>query len=237
MPNVRFLTLISFSISGGLHEKLDARRCEHLESLRFCWPASPSLPSLPPSLRHLNLKTHACLMSEDDDDWDKEGDPLPFNLPLLESLDCRETELSAMLAKRILTKSIQGSRLTELSIGAGWQSIHKEPIPVEEYPHSDSVRQLSLYGMAKSEDDIRKLVSFYPNVRKLDVSMTKITGVAIKEFVLMGVTHLRCVDCYHISPDAIEFTRAQGVVIDAAYTCNSRKAAFKDSSFARAFGN
>lgn len=235
IPNVRTLTLIDCDISHRLPQ-VDMSQCKHLESLRFGWPCSPRLPLLPPSLRHLNLDKHKCLfLGNNEDDEGVDGNLEPLDLPLLESFDCRQTTIiSTTIVTRTIMKSIQAGRLTKLFIGEGSEKWVYHPRDDVGYPASDSVRELSVASMAVSEARIRALVALYPNVRKLDVSKTKITGVAIKEFVSMGVTHLRCVDCYDTSPDAIDFARAQGVVVEARYTPIPRGAnTFRDSSWAR----
>jgi F-box/TPR repeat protein Pof3 len=155
-----------------------------------------------------------------------------FDLPMLESFDCGDTALPGTLVKQITFRSVIAGNLKRLSIGGrvvdyGMRSVE------DEYPVSESVAELSVASLDISEERIIKIIKLYPNLRKLDVSRTKVTGVAIKDFVNMGITWVKCNDCYYISPDAVEYARGNGVEVE--FTFPSRTASFRDSAFAAAF--
>lgn len=126
--------------------------------------------------------------------------------------------------KRITSPSAKAGNLKELLVGFRFVDVH------DEYPVSETVYRLSLRGLNVSERAIMEAVDKYPNVKVLDVGMTRVTGVAIKQFVQMGVRHLILDECAHISPDAIDYARGKGLQVDYNFPSRTKVTTFRESA-------
>jgi Leucine-rich repeat (LRR) protein len=176
------------------------------------------LPNLPKSLRRLIIRDNR-LLSEFSI---KEGERL--SLPLLETFDCAATELISFWVNQILSASIEFGNLRVLSMG---HRLIQEPGVVdvatwaEMFPPSHSLKELSMAASDLSEARLLKVVDGYPNLQILDVSFTKITGVAVKHFVKSGVKYLKVNECGEISLDAVAWARGKGVKVDFNFSSQS----------------
>jgi F-box/TPR repeat protein Pof3 len=127
---------------------------------------------------------------------------------------------------RIISRSVGTRSLKRLDVGKRFLGYNDY---IEEvYPASESVTELSLALLTLPEERIMAIVKLYPNLQRLDVSRTQVTGVAIKEFVNAGITWLNCKDCYQTSPDAIEYARGRGVEVEFFFP--TRTATFRDNA-------
>ena len=90
------------------------------------------------------------------------------------------------------------------------------------YPASTTVEDLSLAGAWLRDGEVIPIVDLYPNVSTLDVSYTRVTGVAVKHFVNMGVKRLKVNECLEISPDAVEYARGKGVDVEFNFPSRRR---------------
>ena len=208
VPNIRKLTLVN-CITDQYAGRLDLSRNDRLEYLHLRSLRVRNVPLLPPSLRHLNVDKNL-FMSDASVPVDE-----IFDLPLLESLHCYETNnLPASLIKRLVAKSNEAGQLRRLSLGCRLLDAGRTPVE-DEYPASSSVIELSINFLNLPEERVLAAVALFPNVHTLDVSDSpKVTGVAVKEFVRRGITHLNVRGCSRVSPDAIEWARAQGVEVE-----------------------
>jgi F-box/TPR repeat protein Pof3 len=188
------------------------------------------MPKLPPTLRHLVLSKNPHL-----DGPRSDNDELPA-LPMLETLDCSATALSGEFIKALTFKSIKDGNLKRLSIGDRLVEWRGGPVE-DEYPASNSVEELSLASLLIWEQRLLEVVKLYPNLRKLDVSGTKITGVAVRYFVEMGIIWLKLDECNEVSTDAVEWARGQDVEVEFNFPSRSvgRINGFRDSAFAGTF--
>ena len=208
---------------------LDLRPLKYIESLDLTNIGLIFIPLLPASLRHLRITQMRHM-----------GGTISglecYDLPLLESFDCSGTALSRQMVKAFTLQSIKagklkklciGDRLTEFTIGT----------PVEdEYPASNSVEELSLASMIIRENRLMQIIGLFPACRRMDLSGTKITGVAVKQLVQMGVKWLRLDECSELSPDAVEYARGKGVDVQFNFPSrNGRVASFRDASFTSVF--
>lgn len=93
--------------------------------------------------------------------------------------------------------------------------------------------------MIIGDERMVQIVALYPNLQKLDASATKITGVAVKHFVQLGIKHLRLNECGDVGSDAVEWARAKGVEVEYLFPSRStqvrRGQSYRDSAFARVF--
>lgn len=208
MPNVKSLTLFHCDTESHHPRRLDLRYCTQLEYLHLRGDRSPCVPIMPPTIKHLDFS-----MSEALHELHIERDEV-FDLPLLETFDCRGTMLKGPLIKRITSQAVEARSLKRLFIGRPFMDAGMAAVE-SQYPLSDTVHALHLGSPDISEERIIEVIKLFPNLRSLDVSTSKVTGVAVKEFVNRGVTTLRCNNCYRISPDAIDYARAHGVEVEA----------------------
>ena len=187
------------------------------------------LPIFPANLKHLMLCKMVQLGSR------TIGDET-YELPLLESFDCSGTAISAQLVKAITLQSIKAGTLKKLSMGD--RLVDFAPgIPVtDEFPASNSVEELSLASLIIREKRILEIVKLYPNLKKLDVSSSKVTGVAIKHFVELGIKWLKLDECSDVSPDAVEYARGKDVEVEFNFPSRSgRVTTFRDASYTGVF--
>lgn len=114
--------------------------------------------------------------------------------------------------KEFTSSSIKAGNLRSLHVGVLDGSVSHSPVK-DDYPPSITVQNLSLEAVQDDESRIIDIVNLYPNVKRLDVSYSKVTGVAVKHFVGMGVQWLNLDECPDVSPDAIEYARGKGVEV------------------------
>jgi F-box/TPR repeat protein Pof3 len=128
--------------------------------------------------------------------------------------------------KNITSSSIKNGNLKTLNLG--FRIAESMDVPVtDEYPSSNTVEELSLAGSQLREERIIDVVNLYPKLSKLNVSSTKITGVAVKHFVSAGIKWLKLNECSEISPDAIQYARGKGVEVEHTFPLR-RQLKFRD---------
>jgi F-box/TPR repeat protein Pof3 len=194
-----------------------------LQSLDLSDTHVPYLPKFPATLRHLNLSKNRRL------GFAEAGD-MSFELPLLESFDCSGTTISSQLLKAITLQSIQAGNLKKLVMGDRFVDFENVPVE-EEFPASTTVEELSLDSLLIREQRILEIIKLYPSLRRLDVSFTKVTGVAVKQFVAAGIKWLRLDECDAVSPDAVEYARGKNVEVQFNFPSRSgRVTAFRDAA-------
>lgn len=207
---------------------LDLSNLEDLQSLDLSNTSLEELPILPATLRHLTLSKMPRLPSHEVEDE-------VYELPLLESFDCSGTGVSAKTIKAITLKSIKAGNLKKLYMGS--RLVEHRSVPVEdEHPASDSVEELSLASLIIRERRILEIIKLYPNLQRLDVSATKVTGVAVRHFVENGIKWLKLDECSEVSPDAVEYARGKGVEVEFNFPSRSgRMTSFRDASYTGVF--
>lgn len=188
-------------------------------------------PILPSTLTHLALRDNTLLA---DPPEDRELAPLP----LLELFDCHSTFISAAFLKKLTAPSIKEGHLKKLYMGGRINDFLNTPVETE-FPAAESLEELSVAEMILSDWRMIQIVALYPNLKALDASSTKITGVAVKHFFLNhGIKSLKINECDDVGTDAIEWARRQEGV-ELVVNFPSRRASgrnrFGDSRFARYF--
>ena len=209
----------------------DATTWTQLEYLDLSNTQLKHLPKMPETLKHLNLSGNTQLHVGDDEV------EAPNEMPLLETFNCESTNFSPGVVRILTEPSIKNGNLKTLLIGKRIAEHRSTPV-IDEYPASDTVEELSLSHMQINDTRMLQIIELYPMLKKLDVSGTKITGVAVRRFVDKGMQKLNLNECVDISQDAIDWARGQGIEVTfstgAVAVAGSRKS-FWNSSFARSF--
>jgi F-box/TPR repeat protein Pof3 len=208
---------------------LDLRFLKRIESLDLSNTDLQVLPFFPPTLKHLNISKMRHLGGHFSDED-------TYKLPLLETFDCSGTAIPHRLVKIITLQSIKAERLRRLNVGDRLTEFLPGTPVEDEYPASNSVEELSLASLIIRERRILEIIKLYPNLQRLDVSGTKITGVAVKQLVKMGIKWLKLDECIEVSPDAVDYARAKGVDVQFNFPSRSgRVASFRDASYMGVF--
>ncbi|KAI6709791.1 hypothetical protein JHW43_007682 [Diplocarpon mali] len=201
-PNAISVILDGWKIASSF---VDATNWTNLERLDLTNTKITTLPALPPTLKHLVLSENPKLKLANSEER-------PIILPLLQSFECHSTALDGEALSFILGASIKAGNLKILK--AGGRLLNGRPhLVTNEFPASESVEELSLASMDIGDNVALEVVGLYPNVKKLDMASTRITGVAVKAFVENGLEWLKMNHCESVSVDAIDWARGQGVEV------------------------
>jgi F-box/TPR repeat protein Pof3 len=223
-PNATTVTLNDWKVMPYI---TDLSAWTSLESLDLTNTQLIRLPRLPPTLRHLILSDNIFL------EFDRDGEE-PTVLPLLESFACASTHVEGYAIKMITAASIEAGNLKRLSLGRRLCEWLPGASVEEEYPPSETLEELSLSFLIIGDQRVVQVASLYPKLHKLDVSGTKVTGVAVRQFVDMGITWLGLNECEQVGLDAVEWARGKGVDVSFNFpsrSANSRNARFRDLGF------
>ncbi|PVH80762.1 hypothetical protein DL98DRAFT_515158 [Cadophora sp. DSE1049] len=227
-PNATSVVLTNWKIVVNF---VDATAWNSLERLDLTDTQLTRLPKFPPTLKHLVLSENPQL------NLGPNEEP-PTLLPLLETFACASTAIDGETLKIITAASIKAGNLKRLTIGDRTVNPNTSLVK-EEFPPCETLEELSLASMILNDRTALEIVSLYPNIKRLDISATYITGVAVKAFVNMGLKWLRINECDRISADAVEWAR--GKDIEIIYNLLSRgiqvrgAARFADSVFGSSF--
>ncbi|PBP18355.1 F-box domain protein [Diplocarpon rosae] len=201
-PNATSVVLDGWKIAIPF---VDATTWTTLEHLDLSNTKITNLPALPPTLKHLALNENPQLKLAASEDR-------PTLLPLLQSFECHSTALDGNALALILEASIKVGNLQILKVGG--RLVNGRPnLVANEFPASESVEELSLASMDIGDRVALEVVGLYPNVKKLDMSSTRITGVAVKAFVQNGVKWLKMNHCESVGVDAVDWARGKGVEV------------------------
>jgi len=200
-PNVERVVLEGWSCIPVLPD-LVGWAC--LESLTLSDMNLQLLPKLPATLKHLHLNDNYHLGIEDGD---------VFELPQLETLNvhgCLNLSSAAIIA---LTKEcIKTGNLKCLEVGG---RLHDSRISADtQYPSSESLEALRFDSMIVGDKDIMAVVDLYPNLRRLDIHGTKVTGVGMRYLFDRGLTYVNVKFCEELGEDAVIWARAKGVEVE-----------------------
>ncbi|KAH9213407.1 hypothetical protein DL95DRAFT_339186 [Leptodontidium sp. 2 PMI_412] len=201
-PNATSVILTNWNITVHL---VDATPWKALERLDLTDTQLTRLPKFPPTLKHLVLSENPQLNLRPDEER-------PTLLPLLETFACASTALDGEALKVITAASIKAGNLKRLTIGDRMVN-PRESLVKDEFPPCETLEELSLASMVLSDKPALEIVSLYPNIKRLDISATHITGVAVKAFVNMGLKWLKINECDRISADAVEWARGKDIEI------------------------
>jgi F-box/TPR repeat protein Pof3 len=206
---------------------VDCTAWTNLEHLDLSNTQLRRLPKLPTTLRSLNLSNNIQLHVGLDHD-------APADLPLLETFNCEGTFITADVLKVLTLPAIANGKLKSLLIGGRLADAHPGPA-AEEYPASEDLEELSLNTMQINDARALQILELYPKLRKLDVSGTRVTGVAVRKFVNWGITSLNLDECIDVSSDAVDWARNKGVEVEFNFNRKDSRKSFWSSSFAQQF--
>lgn len=210
IPNIQSLELEKFDLGDAV--PLDLRELKSLEVVQLKDSSLKRLPLLPLTLKHLCLNDNLRLSNVQGENC---------HLPLLEILECENTGLNDKLIVTMLKNS---PNLKRVHIGS--RLVGDYAAAHHDFPLCESIEELGVKCLQYDEKDFIRMVGKCPNLKTLDISCTKITGVAVKRFVDQGLTSLDIDDCSKISSDAVEYARGKGVGVMFSFA--AARAAFRD---------
>ncbi|KAM0135901.1 hypothetical protein ACHAQE_005854 [Botrytis cinerea] len=203
IPNVQKLSLTGFDLQSLSPLDLDGP-LKSLDSISLQSCDLRTVPLLPSRLKVLRLHDNLRLSNQKDN---------IVVFPFLETLNCYNTGLSDEWIVSVLKNA---PNLKHLDIGSrlvgGYTTAHQK------FPVCEKVVVLNVSYLQYDEKDFIRMVEKCPNLEKLIICGTKITGVAVKHFVTQGIKFLDVKDCDKISPDAIEYARGRGVEVKFNFT-------------------
>lgn len=184
---------------------------KNLVSLALCDAELVYFPILPPSVTHLVLNHNPCSFRGvigPAEEW-LEAPPLVS----LQHFHCESTYLTIEAIAEIIMPAVEHKLFKDLRIGHR----HVYDTELDILPPSASLASLSLANLGLGEELLIRTVAKYPNLESLDVSLSKITGVAVKKFVLQGIKQLNADECQDLSVDAVIYARSMGVTVKYSF--------------------
>ncbi len=195
------------------HVSVNFSLWSRLERLELNYTGISDLPSLPQTLRYLDLSGNNVLRST----RPTEENVTATDLPLLETFISSGTDFSLADIFKFIGKSVKRGHLKSLHIGSPKFSDLYEDLSFLPADFSmPTLMVLSLRRYQEGEDGTLKLLRLCPRVQDLDVSFTKVTGVAIKELMTRERPPKRIVanGCTCLSYDAVEWARSLGAEVE-----------------------
>ncbi|KAJ8062448.1 hypothetical protein OCU04_008986 [Sclerotinia nivalis] len=211
IPNIQTLALQGFGLQDAA--PLDLSELKSLKDIELKDCDLTRLPLLPSTLRSLSLDENLRLSNQKDD---------TILLPLLESFNCESTGLTEGLVVSMVKNT---SNLKYLLIGS--RLVGDYAAAHHDFPSCDSIEELHVSFLQYDEQNFINIVKKCPNLETLDISYTKITGVAVKQFVDQGIKWLDLRGCGKVSPDAVEYARGKGVNVTFNFA-GDRRSTFRD---------
>ncbi|TGO37142.1 hypothetical protein BHYA_0105g00340 [Botrytis hyacinthi] len=202
VPNIQTLSLSGFDLQSLSPLDLGGPlKCLEVIELISC--DLRTIPLLPSTLKILRLHENLELSNQRDNS---------VLFPFLETLTCHETGLSDEWLVSVLKNA---RNLKHLDIGS--RLVEDYTIAHHNFPVCENVVVLSASYLQYEERDFIRVVEKFPNLEKLHICGTKITGVAVKHFVNQGIKFLDVSYCHEISTDAIVYARGQGVEVKFSF--------------------
>lgn len=198
----------------------DFSQWQDLELLHMEGTCVHRLTRFPPHLRSLNIGRNYSLRS-----ISAAGRALVVadNLKELETFDCAGSGfVDAEVLDCFLAPSISSGTLRTVRIGD--RSTPAKP-SCEMYVDAPTVTMLSLAGLPWQEKYLQAMCQKHPNLKRLDLSKTPVTGVLVKELCTREVGPLEwlcLVDCNRVGSDAIEFARSLGTQVEYCARVNGK---------------
>ncbi|KAF7895486.1 uncharacterized protein EAF01_009448 [Botrytis porri] len=217
IPNIQVLSLSGFDLQSLSPLDLGGS-LKSLEVIELISCNLRTIPLLPSTLKMLRLHDNLRLTTQKDND---------VLFPFLETLTCHETGLSDEWIVSVLKNA---RSLKHLNIGS--RLVGDYTVAHQNFPVCENVVVLSVGYLQYEERDFIRMVEKCPNLEKLNICGTKITGVAVKHFVNQGVKFLDVRDCAEISTDAIEYARGKGVEVAFTFTDLTTTPNFRDRMIA-----
>lgn len=239
-PNLEALKLMGFadSIPGVASASKDFTPWTKLKHLDIYKYPLRRMPLLPPTITWLNISD--CGMQVI---WPNGAvaagtlDPVltANKLPLLEYLTFQVNEgLSFPQLYQFLEPSLTAGNLKSLDLG-GLQ-ISKPTTSIREVTKDvrfGSVTDLSLKNWTWDEGHMLDIIQLFPGLRRVDLSLTKVTGVLIKGLMTrkpsIPLEWLGLTECHELSSDAVVYARSKGVIVNYSFPISSQNSrAFRE---------
>jgi F-box/TPR repeat protein Pof3 len=185
-----------------------------LEHLEFTGSFLPIDVSLPRTLKHLDI-SKTCIFSP----FSTDESVTVIDLPLLETFMCNKVNFSLEVVFALIGPSIKAGNLKTLHIGDYGPDMSfswEQAIPTKDLL-LPSLQNLSLKKCQMREDAVVKFLRLCPNLQYVDLSFTRVTGVAIKELMTREVGPLKWLSvngCGCLSSDAVEWARSLGTIVE-----------------------
>lgn len=207
LPELRELELVRSQL-GMFPMPADVSGLKHLETFVYRGTDIWQIPTLPESLRHLNLSGNPSLR------FRPERDYIP---PNLESLSIQENprmgndELLSMLAATAETKSLRS-----LDIGR-CPKIDADSLDwLVVSGLVENLEVLSLQGNLRFGDQVTKELGRMVKLRRLNVGSTRISGVGVSNLVHRKESRLEWLGldyCPNVGVDATGIVKSMGVEV------------------------
>jgi len=202
MPNLTRLSLHYIVFTGPM-TLIDLSGFVHLQDLTLSNFRNDSVPKVPQSIKHLHLVNNHSMRSVPTQESTK--------LPLLESLSvlhCSKITSGGLLDMF----NMSGCGLKYLDVGG---KLFESNMNVRDaFPASNTVQFLGLSMMANIKDkELKSIAELYPNLQRIDLESTSISGVGLKYLVEKGLTSIKVDYCANLGEDAVVWARAQGVTV------------------------
>jgi len=221
-PNLRSVTFRKWLIHTDDFFSWNA--LESLDLLETKWTWAPLVQQ---SLKLLNISSTRAIGHQARDF------ATHTHLPILETFNCTGTAgLDVSDIFNLVEPSIQAGTLRGLKMGFRYLG---PPIPIPRWERltvPSTVQYLSLTGLRYSEIGLLSILEWFPNLRRVNLTKTLVTGVTIRalEDREHGPLEWLCLHhCHEVSPDAVEYARAKGTIVEMSLTVES-------SSWREAFG-
>lgn len=214
-PNIRKLTLHSarapMTLSGQVPSSADFSGLKLLEDLDVNGIIANRSPILPSSLLSLNISNNVWLSD----------DVVPHQLTRLVRLSIRNSNIVNNESFKTIVDANKGN-LTHVDVTDFWDDLVHELI-ISDY--FQSVIELKLANCNVNDTHVTELAEHAPNIKRLSLEGTQITGVGVKILVtaLQDKLEFLCLDnCYKCSPDANTWALSMGVKTSFKFPENFR---------------
>jgi F-box/TPR repeat protein Pof3 len=214
-PNLQIASLVHLEgpDHSAMYRTVDLSLWSKLKHLEFTHACLATLPSLPPTLKYLDISKNFVSVT-----FLPMGESIAITqLRLLETFVCDSGSLNLGVILDIIGQSVKAGNLQTLHIGSpppgGFEGLSMLPDGFM----MPSLWELSIRQCDETEAVILRLLRCCPALRYLDATSTRITGVAVKELMTREVGPLKWLGvngCSRLSPDAVEWARSLGAVVE-----------------------
>lgn len=210
-PNLSSVRISRYDTPTRNQPRIDFSQWKYLTELDLDGTQLVWMPSLPVTLRKLNLSNNWTMARVEE--IGPSNDFLEQQHDLEEFYCSRSTAMDLDIILTIIKSSIEANKLKVLHIGHRYDD-EEFPSP---YHSAVSVKDLSIADIQEPESKVAIILQNFPNLRRLNLSHTKVSGILVKEIMTRKVGPLEwlCLNsCSNVSYDAIEWARSMGTVVE-----------------------
>lgn len=213
VPKVRKLTLADWSWSSDtVLSHTNFTNLSELEQLKIVRNNNLVFPRLPPSLRMLNLR---CCTT--DRRLGQEGNDNLIGNILPELEDLALTEFTGLTLNGLLSLlNASKGNLESLDIESCVQLESKDIDTLVESSYLEEVTCLKLCKLSINDSTAELIAQNLPRLKKIDLSLTRVTGIGVKAIVLKPHSRLErlVLNGCRLDRDVIDFAIAHGITVD-----------------------